>query len=401
MRKTTTMRIAVLDCFTRMGMSVVEALDPSYELVGGAAGSRGAALRMADSVLRSPRLTDVFDYPPANVDPDGFAAAVLGASERYCLDAVFPASTASAHGLSLLRHERSDDMRTTFVVDDYERLVQLADKWRLYELCTRLGVPAPRTVLPVEGAQLNGSLGYPVVVKPRMGEGSRGMRVVRGAEELNVLLGSLRRVGARSYSGHPYIVQRFVPGEIHNVAGCSVEGRPLSLMTQRRVLTRLEVGGSGFVHTTTWEPELLEYGRAVIEELGWTGPLLLEFLKDSEGAFHLIDGNPRVWSSTTLTVAAGMNVCQQAVDVFVLGRTPEAITDYRVGLTIRWVTPGAIVSCFRRPRRPRAVWGRLGTLLAPRRPSSTLTDLRFGSFRHFAGIVLRHALVRAGARRSG
>lgn len=394
------MRIVVLDCFTRIGMSVIDALDPSYELVGGTSGGRGAVLRALDGVLRSPRLRDVFDYPPANVDPDGFGTAILEACDRYRADAVFPASTASAHCLAWLRHERGGEIEATFVVDDYERLVQLADKWRLYQLCIKLGIPAPPTQLPTNGFDVASALGLPVVVKPRMGEGSRGLRIARTADELSALLASPQRVGARSYAGHPYIAQSFVAGEIHNVAGCLLDGRPLSLMTQRRVLTRFEFGGTGFVHTTTWEPELMEYGRALLEELRWSGPVLLEFLRDREGEFHLIDGNPRVWTSTALTVAAGMNVCQQAVEALVLGRKPAPVSGYRVGLTLRWLSAGSIASCFRRPRRPGAIWWRLGVLLAPRRPSTTFTNLRFGSFRHLAGITLRHAVARVAARRS-
>jgi hypothetical protein len=171
-------------------------------------------------------------------------------------------------------------------------------------------------------------------------------------------------------------------------------------MTQRRVLTRFEFGGTGFVHTTTRELELIEYGRALLEELRWSGPVLLEFLKDREGGFHLIDGNPRVWTSTALTVAAGMNVCQQAVDALVLGREPAPVSEYRVGLTLRWLSAGSVASCFRRPRKPGAIWWRLRALLAPRRPSTTFTNLRFGSFRHLVGITVHHASARAAARRA-
>lgn len=399
------MRILVLDCFTRMGLSVVDALDPSYELVGGTAGGRGALLRAADRVLRSSRLREIFDHPPANVDPEGFGDAILDACEGYRADAVFPASTASAHGLALLRHERPEDVRAAFVVDDYERLVQLADKWRLYGLCTRLGIPAPPTVLPEDGVPVDGALGFPVVVKPRMGEGSRGFRIIRTEDELSAALASPRHVGARSYVGHPYIVQRFVPGDIHNVAGCMLDGRPLSLMTQRRMLTRFEFGGTGFVTTTTWEPELMEYGRALLGELRWSGPVLLEFLRDREGGFHLIDGNPRAWASTTLTVAVGMNVCQQAVDAMVLGREVAPVSEYRVGVTLRWISAGSVATCFRRPRRPRAIWWRVRVLLAPRRLSTTFTNLRLGGLRHLAGITLHNAAARVvtwrAAHRSG
>lgn len=386
------MRIVVLDCFTRTGMGVINGVDDSYELIGGSAGSRRALLRGADRVFRSPRLSGVFDYPHANVDPAGFRTAMLEARDRYEPDAIYPASTASAYGLARLRRDSGRDLGTTLVVDDYEHFIQIADKWRLYELCGKLGIPAPRTLLPAPGLDVVGALGLPVVVKPRLGEGSRGLRIVATARELDALLEAPPRVGAVPDQGHSYVVQEFVRGQVHNVGACMLRGEPVSMMTQQRVLTRYEFGGSGFVHRTTFEPEIMEYARAVLAEVSWSGPVLLEFLRDEDGRFYLIDGNPRVWSSTELTVAAGMNVCQQAVDIFVRGSEPPAVTEYKVGLTLRWLSAGSIAVCVRRPRAPRAVWSRLRLLLAPRRPATTFTNLRIGNLRHLAALTLRHVV---------
>ena len=394
------MRILVLDCFTRMGMSVINALDRSYELIGGTAGERGQLLRGVDRLLRSPRLSDLFDYPHANIDARAFQAAILEACDRYRPAAVFPASTASAYGLARLRRDFGSDPGTTFVIDEYERLVQFADKWRLYELSVKLGIPTPLTVLPSEGLDIVGALGLPVVVKPRLGEGARGMHIARTEEELDALLVAPQRVGALPDQGHPYIAQQFVGGKIHNVGACMLRGQALSMMTQQRVLTRHEFGGTGFVHQTTREPEIMEYGTRLLADVEWSGLVLLEFLRDEEGGFHLIDGNPRVWASTELTVAAGMNVCQQAVDILVLGKEPPAVTEYKVGLTLRWLSAGSIACCLRRPRRPRAVWSRLRLLLAPRRPATTFTNLRIGNFRYLAALTLHHVLAQRSSQRS-
>lgn len=400
--KTCGMRIAVMDCFSRMGAGVIAALDSSYELIGASAGSRGMLLRGADRVLRSPRLSHVFDYPHPNVDPAGFQAAILDASERYELDAIFPASTASAYALARLRRDAGRELGTTFVVDDFERLVRIADKWRLYELAQNLHIPTPRTMLPAPAAEdVVGALGLPVVVKPRLSEGSRGMRIARTAEELDALLTAPRRVGAAPEGGHRYLVQEHVRGAIHNVGACMLHGRPVSMMTQRRILTRHEFGGTGLVHRTTHEPEIMEYATRLLAEVSWSGPVLLEFLRDEDGRYYLIDGNTRVWASTELTVAAGMNVCQQAVDIFALGAEPAAVTDYTVGLTLRWISAGSIAACFRRPRGPRSVLPRLRTLLAPARPATTITNLRVGSFRHLIGYTLHNAVAYRKSRASG
>jgi hypothetical protein len=89
----------------------------------------------------------------------------------------------------------------------------------------------------------------------------------------------------------------------------------------------------------------------------------------------------------------------------VLGREVAPVSEYRVGVTLRWISAGSVATCFRRPRRPRAIWWRVRVLLAPRRPSTTFTNLRLGGLRHLAGITLHNAAARVvtwrAAHRSG
>ncbi len=274
--------------------------------------------------------------------------------------------------------------RTTRV-DDYERLRHVADKWLLYELCARLDIPTPRTVLAGEGGIDSEGIGFPCLVKPRLGKGTRGVRIVQTAEDLARVLSDPPLFGASPDEDHPYIVQELIEGSIANVGSFAVRGRPVSLMTQRRTFTRFEFGGTAIVNRTTHERVIMEYAERLLGELAWSGPALFEFISAPDGRYYLIDGNPRVWASTDLTVASGLNVCQQAVDIFVRDVEPETIPEYTVGLTMRWLSPPAIGRCFRRPRRPSAVWRRLSTLLSPRRPSTTITNLRRGNFRHLLG----------------
>ena len=389
------MRIVVLDCYSRMGLAVVNALDRSYELIGGSASRNGRHSSAVDRRLRSPRLAEIFRYPPANTNEAGFRNALLEACRTYDVDAIFPASTASAHALARMKHDLGAAMPARVVIDDIERVRQLADKWRLYELCTRVGVPTPRTFLPGEaGFEDVADLGLPCVVKPRLSEASRGVRFAETSEEVSSILASPACVGAVPEEGHRYVVQELISGSIANVGGCFVRGRPVALMTQRRILTRYEFGGPGIVHRTTYEPEIMGYAKQLLADIEWTGPVLLEFLCTDDGRYFLIDANPRVWSSTDMTVAAGMNVCQQAVDIFVLERDPDPVTEYQVGLTMRWLSPPAAALCFRQPRTFNAVGSRLSALLAPARPGRTITNLRRGNFRHLAGMAVNSSRSR-------
>lgn len=392
------MRIIVLDCFTRMGLAVINALDPSYELIGGDVEPVSGGQPSRDRFLKSPRLRAVFRYPGPGRDEAGFRDGILEACRHFGADAVFPTSSASAIALSRLKTDLGDTLPSTFVCEGYDKLVRLADKWRLYEVALELGIPTPRTVLPAEGNLDEAlSLGLPVVAKPRLAEAALGVRFLGTRDEVDAIVRRPPHIGVELGEDYPYILQEHVAGEIHNVGGCVQDGTYISLLTNKHLLERFEFGGPGIVHITTFVPEVMEYASALAAHVGWNGPLHFNFILDAEGRYLLTDCNPRVWGSTELAVAAGVNVCQQAVDVIVLGRRLQPQDGYRVGLVSKWLTPGSLTRCFHRPRTPKAILSRLGKLADPRRP--TVTNLRLGNFRHLAAMVLDTAARRRHARR--
>jgi hypothetical protein len=380
------LRIIVLDCFTRMGLAVINALDPAYELIGGDAMLASGGSPRRDRVLRSPRLRDVFRYPAVGAGPQAFGEAVLDACRRYGADAVFPTSSATVIALARLGSELGDEGHATFVCERWDKVERLADKWKLYELALELEIPTPRTVLPTgDGAEAVLALGLPVVAKPRLAEAARGLEFLGSREAVEKMIASPPSVGAHT-TGYPYIFQELVPGEIQNVGGCVQDGTYVSLHTNKHLFERFEHGGPGIVHVTTRVPEIMEHASRIAEHVSWNGPLHFNFILDGEGRYLLTDCNPRVWGSTELAVAAGVNVCQQAVDVLVLGRRLQPQREYRVGLVSRWLMPGSVLQCFRKPRTPAAIARRMWTLIDPRRP--VVTNLRLGNYRHLATMVL-------------
>jgi len=294
------MRVLVLDIFSRNGLAIVDALRSSHELVGGARG-QGPSRRF----FRSAALKDVFRYPSPLKDSAGFGDAVLAACARYRAEAVFPASTASSLALSRLRADRSEPEGTTFLVEELEKLLQLADKWQLYQLCTELGISTPPTVLlGVSPPDDVAAMKLPVIAKPRAGEASRGVRILETRAELERFADDPPLVGTDLGDSHPYILQEIVRGENHGAGGCSFRGDVLTTTTGRSILTRHDFGGFGIVHETTSESAIAAQLAAIMHRLTWNGPLELESVRDEKGNFHAIDANPRIWGGIELAMRA-------------------------------------------------------------------------------------------------
>src|SRR5574338_1189336 len=152
---------------SRIGLAVINALDPEYEVIGGMFDRQALRGFAYERYFRHKRLTDVFRHPSPAVDLGGFRESVLEACRRFDADAVFPTSTATAIALSQLKDDIPSDVRAKFVIDDWSTLSRLADKWLTFQLCQQMGVRTPYTVLPEgHGEQEALELPMPVVAKP-------------------------------------------------------------------------------------------------------------------------------------------------------------------------------------------------------------------------------------------
>lgn len=380
------MRVIVLDAYNRMGLASVNALAPANDVIGAAVGEPFGPPWL-ERRLRSRRFQEFFRYPSPVHDFDAYGEAIVAACERYRADAVFPASTQSAFALSRLA-SRLESPPAVFVIEDAAKIERYADKWHLFELCKRLGLPSPKTVLPTgDGIAELDELTFPVVAKPRAGEASRGLKVLHSRAELDSFLADLPRVGNLEGDEYPYIVQEVIQGkEIHDVKGVAEKGRIVAVLTAQRVLMRSAFGGAGIVHMTTHAPELAEIGTKVVGALDWSGPFDLECIRTKDGTYVPLDGNPRVWGSTHLSVALGQNIPQLAVDVFTKGNVPTLEATYPAGVLLRWKTAGSIAMCFRPPRSPGEIAHRLNLLVMPRR--NVVSDVIPRNYGHLIGMTL-------------
>jgi predicted ATP-grasp superfamily ATP-dependent carboligase len=391
--------VLVLDCYYRGAVGVLRALDPAYELFGATA-ERPARSIPFERVLRSPRLRAIFTYPDPLSTPDGFRQALMEICRRHELDAVLPVSSSTlACAVAALADEVRGELSTVFAVEERDKLARLADKRQTYELCRELEIPTPRTVVPdgCEAGDLDG-LRFPVVAKPRLAEGSHGIVFLSTAEELAELLRDPPAAAGNLVDGHPYVLQEYVPGQLHDVCACAQDGRPVSLLTQRRWVTAYSFGGPGVVNQTTHEPVIAELARRLLTRLRWNGPLLIDFVRDEHGRFLLLECNPRIWGMVDLTLRAGLNVAQQAIDVLVLGKEVEPVLQYPVGLTYKWLSPDVLARGALRSGGPNmqaapvaATRPTIGAVCRRRPPGPTITNLRRGDFLHLLGMRLRHA----------
>ncbi len=247
--------------------------------------------RRFDIVSAFAQHAQVVAVDPDLMAPARYAAQVAVAAPRFDDPAYLPAirELVAEHDVDLVlpltdldiellgRAHEEDGLPA--LVAPHEVARRTFDKLECARLLAQHGLPTPLTVTPDRLDELGG---FPVVVKPRQGSGSRGIFFADDAEQVEFL---------ERYAGEPVVVQRRYGGE-HVSLDClgDRDGRCLNVIPRAMLESR---GGELVKGTILGDPELIEIGRALMEALGVRGPGMVQLFRDPELGIGIHDVNLR------------------------------------------------------------------------------------------------------------
>jgi pyruvate carboxylase len=201
----------------------------------------------------------------------------------------------------------------TFVGPRVELLKTLGDKTAARELARKADVPIlAGSAQPVTGQadalKIAQELGWPVILKAAHGGGGRGMRVVRGEDELAVALESAQRESKTAFGSSSVFVEKFIQRARHievqllgDTHGNLVHLFERDCSVQRRHQKVVEIAPAPNLPAATRDAiceAALKIGRAARYENAGT----VEFLVDADtGKFYFIEVNPRIQVEHTVT----------------------------------------------------------------------------------------------------
>lgn len=211
-----------------------------------------------------------------------------------------------------LAHRRDELLAvgTVLAAPPAEVLELALDKAALADRCAPL-LRVPTTHV-LDARALDVAWDFPVIVKPRSGSGSRGVRVVPDAD-------ALRDIGADT----GLIVQELLPGEEYSVDVLADAGSRV-VAAVPRTRTRVDSGVS-IAGTTLQDEGLIATATAVAEAIGLVGVANVQLRRDTRGEPALLEVNPRFPGALPLTVAAGADLPALAVDLALGRELPRAV----------------------------------------------------------------------------
>ena len=243
---------------------------------------------------------------PTIYDSADYIACLLRLLKNESFDVLIPVGGMAYSILSAVQ----DEIRclTRMEIADEEKIKLALDKTATYRFAEEKNIPHPKTIYPKtidEISLLLDTLKFPLVLKsPSETFKAFLPQYFKNKEDLLQKLPETIQM----LSGGLPVIQEMVKGDGYGFYAVYNRGEMVQYFMHQRIREYPPSGGVSSCAKSFCNEELKELGKAVLDELKWHGPAMVEFKREHEtGRFKLIEINPKFWGSLDLSLVAGIN----------------------------------------------------------------------------------------------
>ena len=188
--------------------------------------------------------------------------------------------------------------------NDFDTYQLARDKNKTMKVCMDEGIPCPYTLLNVNSINdiLESSIAFPIVVKPKIGFGAVGFKVIESKEKLLEIANKIDNFA--DYVFQEYIPQTDIQYECAMFIDNDNEIKTAVVFSKNRWFPIK--GGSSTLNITVDRPDIIESCKRLLQKLNWRGPADIDLIQDPrDGIAKIMEINPRVSGSVKITFDAG------------------------------------------------------------------------------------------------
>ena len=261
---------------------------------------------------------DKFYLVPRITAPD-YLDRILDICKKEQIDGVFSLIDPE---LSILAKERErfSEIGVTPVISPYELVETCFDKYRMYQMLTKMQIPTGKCYVDREAfyaAKAKGEISYPVFVKPVKGSASININQVNSDEEIELLF--------RLYDD--LMIQEYMNGQEYgaDVYVDMKSGKCTSIFVKKKIKMR---AGETDKSVSVKDPKLFAMLQDFVERCGFLGMIDIDiFLID--GVYYISEVNPRFGGGYPHAYACGVNMPRQVLVNLADGENEPQIGAYR------------------------------------------------------------------------
>lgn len=271
-------------------------------------------------------LSDAF-YQLPEPESDNYLQALKSIVEVEKIEVILPQTTREIEVLSREK-EYVESWGVSLMLSDADAIRRANDKYLVLKECELNGVPVPEHRLVNTTETLREAilqLGYPhkkVVVKPRLSNGQRGVKIVtdkaltldaylnQKPSSMEIDLDSFLTIFEEAKTFPELIVSEYMPGIEYTVDMYCADGHEIVIPRTRDVIR------SGISFQTTVDldrRDIADYCRKLATSLDLKYCFGFQFKLDEEGVPKILESNPRVQGTMVASTMANFNMIYYAV----------------------------------------------------------------------------------------
>lgn len=263
-----------------------------------------------------------------------------------------------------------------FLLPSREVFNTLRNKGDLNSYCLVNGLSAPECYQVSQLAELTADK-YPILLKPCVGSGSEGQYRLYEPKDLTNEIKTI-------INSKPYLAQELI-GNGHDVKGAFYlydENGFVDAYTHERIRTSPSTGGVTVLSKLTYDKVIMEEGKKILDKIGWTGLIMLEFLFDEKtGRYKVIEANPRAWGSIMLAEYGGSHLLTNYVRRCI--GEPTFSERKSNDCFIRWFFPVDVLNYIKHLGRVKGFWNFRNTCFINWSYANKVSAIRFNLWNLF------------------
>ena len=282
-----------------------------------------------------------FIYPNIIKSEENFITKFSDFVHTEKVDIIFPISNESV--LAIAKHRSRFNNNIKIPIADYDTLIKGTDKALTIKEAEKIRVPIPHTYYLNDLSDLNKIKDFPVILKPTISCGSRGLTLCKNGDELVYNYKTL----ANHFSG--LIAQEYIPvdenagGEFCWYGVFDWDSECKGYGCYKTVRSYPIGNGPSTVQESVEIEHINEISISLLQHLKWQGLVQIDYRIDSrDNVPKLIEINGRTWAPLAHSFHAGLDVAEMwlnlAVGNFVAKQPP-----IKTGVKTRWLLPADIL----------------------------------------------------------
>ena len=248
---------------------------------------------------------------------------IISLALKKHVDAIHPGYGFLSENADFAR--RCEEAGIEFIGPKSEMMESLGDKIQSKIAAKKVGVPVIPGVDKAiaseeEAVEVAKMCGYPVMVKAAAGGGGRGMRIVRGEDELITAFRSAKNEAKKAFGIDDMFIEKYIEGPKHieiqvlgDKYGNVVHLYERDCSIQRRHQKVIEIAPALSL-TQEKREEICADALKLARSVNYRSAGTLEFLVDMHGDHYFIEMNPRVQVEHTITeMTTGIDIVQSQI----------------------------------------------------------------------------------------